>query len=252
MKKIFLSLIVFASISGLAFAQDQSYIITDLNGVEYENNSVHVFNEHGVVGEDPLEEAKLHLVTKNTSAHPIIVAVQISEIVNTDGSLAQFCVGGPAGNCFNNLVEGAFYPSDQGATVQAESSWGNNDYFINMDPTNLSQYTLRWVELDNSGFEIPNTSFYLTYKYDEAMSTSDVNSIAIAEVYPTVVKDFTTVNLKENAQVQVLDMQGKSVKSINLNSGESKLNLSNLSSGVYMIQFKGISGTTTVKKIIVK
>jgi len=249
MKKIIFSALFFAAVSG--YAQDQDYTVTNLDMVEYENNSVHVFNVHGTF-DDPIDEAKLHLVINNTTSDPIYVTGEVVEISNTNGEMAQFCIGGPAGNCFFPLFEGGFYPNTDGGVVPANANWGFNDYLINLDPTNLSEYTIRFLQTDGEGNEIPNTSFFLTYRYDENMSVSDMNSVAIAKVYPTVVKNTTTVNLKENAVVQVLNLQGKTVKSLNLKSGVSQLDLSGLSAGVYLIQFKGNSGLTTTTKVVVK
>jgi len=250
MKKIILSVMTFAAVSGISFAQDQDYTVTDLDMVEYENNSVHIFNVHGTF-EDPTDEAKLHLVINNTSSEQIKVAGQVVEFTNTDGSLAQFCIGGPAGNCFFPLFEGAFYPSQSGGIIESGSNWGLNDYLINLDPTNLAEYKLRFVQVDDNGDEIPNTSFFITYRYDANMATSDVNSIAIAEVYPTVIKNSTTVELKENANVQIVNLEGKVVKSLTMNSGKTSLDMSGLS-GVYWIQFQGVSGASTMKKVVVK
>lgn len=249
MKKLILSLLTIAAVSGISYAQDFS--ITDLDGVAYENNSVHVFNVHGTF-ENPIDDAKLHLVINNVSTAPIKITGQVVEITNTDGTLAQFCIGGPSGNCFFPLTEGAFYPSEQGGIIEPGSNWGNFDYLINLDPNELAEYKLRFVQIDESGNEMPDTSFFLTYRYDSSMSVSDANSIAIAQVSPTVIKGQTNVTLKENALVQVLNLEGKSVKSLKLNSGSSQLDLSGLSAGVYLIQFKGDSGLTTTKKVVVK
>jgi len=252
MKKLILSVIAITGVCGISLAQNQAYTITDLNMEEYENNSLHVFNVHGTF-EDPIDAAKLHLVVNNYGNEAIRVSAEVVEITNTDGSLAQFCIGGPAGNCFNPIFEGSFYPNENGGIVDAGTNWGMYDYLINLDPTNLSEYKLRFVQKDDSGNEIPDTNFYITYKYDEnAMGVSDVRSSAIAEVYPTVAKGFTNVNLKENANVQIVNLEGKSVRSLKLNSGKSQLDLSGLASGIYWIQFKGVSGLTTVSKIVVK
>ncbi len=235
----------------LTQAQNQDYIITNLDGVPYENNSVHIFNVYGTFA-DPIEEAKLHLKVNNPTSSSIYVSGQIVEMTNTDGTMAQFCIGGPSGNCFFPLVLNGFYPNNSGGIVPANGNWGNFDYMINLDPTNPVEYKIRFAQFDGAGNEVPDTSFFITYRYEEAMSVSDANSIAIAEVYPTVVKNSTTVSLKENASVKIISMEGKSVKSLNLNSGQSTLDLSGLSAGVYIIQFKGDSGLTTMKKIVVK
>lgn len=242
-------MLTIAAVSGISFAQD--FVITDLDGVPYENNSLITFNVHGTF-EDPIDAAKMHLVINNVSEAPIKVTGQIVEMLNTDGTLAQFCIGGPSGNCFFPLTEGAYYPSEQGGVIEPGSNWGNFDYIINLDPNELAQYKVRFVQIDGSGNEMPETNFFLTYLYDPSMAVSDLNSISIAEVYPTVAKGFTNVTLKENAAVQILNVEGKVVKSINLKTGNTQLDLSGLSSGVYWVSFKGGSGVTTTKKIVVK
>lgn len=252
MKKTILSALTLTLGLGISLAQNQDYTITDLEMVEYENNSIHVYNVHGTFA-DPVEEAKLHLVVNNFGNEDIKVAAETVEFTNTDGSLAQFCIGGPAGNCFNPIFEGSFYPNANGGILAAGSNWGMFDYFINLDPTNLAEYKLRFVQMDDSGNEIPDTNFFITYKYDEnAMAVSDVESSAIAQIYPTVASGYTNVSLKENASVQIMNLEGKSVKSLRLNSGESKLDLSGLPSGIYWVQFKGVSGLTTTSKIVIK
>lgn len=242
-------MLTIAVVSGISFAQD--FVITDLDGVPYENNSLITFNVHGTF-EDPIDAAKMHLVINNVSEAPIKVTGQIVEMLNTDGTLAQFCIGGPSGNCFFPLTQGAYYPSEQGGVIEPGSNWGNFDYLINLDPNELAQYKVRFVQIDGSGNEMPETNFFLTYLYDPSMAVSDMNSISIAEVYPTVAKGFTNVTLKENAAVQILNVEGKVVKSINMKTGKTQLDLSGLSSGVYLVNFKGDSGVTTTKKIVVK
>lgn len=232
-------------------AQNQEYRVMDLDMNEYENNSVHVYNVHGTF-DNPLDEAKLHLYLTNVGANPIKVSAQIVEMTNTDGSLAQFCIGGPAGNCFNPISEGSFYPNANGGILEAGGNWGLFDYLLNLDPTNLVEYKIRFVQKDDSGNDIPNTDFFISYRYDANMGVSDVNAIAIAKVYPTVAKGFTTVNLQEKATAQILNVEGKAVKSFKLNSGESQLDLNGLSAGVYWVAFKGESGKSTNIRIVVK
>lgn len=251
MKKIYFSILLLIISVNFALAQNQNYRIADLDGVNYVNNSLHIFNVHGTFA-DPIDEAKLHLVVNNDASEQIYVTAQIVEITNTDGTMAQFCIGGPAGNCFFPLVEGAYYPAVNGGVIEPGSNWGNFDYLINLDSNNLAEYKVRFVELDGAGNQLSGTDFFLTYRYDENMATTDVNSIAIADVNPTVVKGFTNVTLKENAQVQVVNLEGKVVKTLSMKVGSSTLDFSGVAPGVYWIQFKGVSGTNTMKRVVVK
>lgn len=250
MKKIFTT--VCLSLFALsAYAQNQAYVLSDLDGTPYENNSVHTFNIHGTFDEI-IDAAKLHLVITNEDFDDIYVRAEIMELINTDGTLVQFCIGGPSGNCFNGVDEGAFYPSEEGGLLEAAFSWGMNDYIINLDPTNNVGYKLRFVQTNGEGVEIPDTNFFITYRYESEMGVSDMQSLAFAQVSPTVAKGSTTVNLKENAQVQIVSLDGKVAKNLKMQSGTSQLDLSGLSAGVYWVTFKGEKGNTHSVKIVVK
>lgn len=250
MKKIFLSA-VFTLFAVTVFAQ-REYRVADLEDHEYENNTTFVFNVHGTFA-DPLEEAKLHLFITNETSHDIYIRGQVVEMVNTDGSLAQFCIGGPSGNCFFPLNTESFYPVTEGGIMYANSNWGLFDYFINLDDTNLAQYTVRLAQTDGAGNEIEGTDFTFTYLYDEdGMGVNDVQSRSIAEVYPTVAKGFTNVNLKEDASVQILNLEGRVVKNLSMNRGQSQLDLNGLSAGTYWVAFKGVSGVSHSIRILVK
>lgn len=251
MKKIFFSA-VFTLFAVSVFAQ-REYRVADLEDHEYENNTTFVFNVHGTFA-DPIEEAKLHLFITNEASHDIYIRGQVVEMVNTDGTMAQFCIGGPSGNCFFPLNTETFYPVTEGGVMFANSNWGNFDYFINLDDTNLAQYTVRLIQTDGAGNEIEGTDFTFTYLYDEdgEMGVSDVESKSIAQVYPTVVKGFTNVNLKEDANVQILNTEGRIVKMLSMKKGQSQLDMNGLSAGTYWVTFKGVSGVNTNIRVLVK
>lgn len=253
MKKIITGLFAVAFGLSITTAQERGYIVSNWEGEEYENNSIHVFNEFGVVDENeiPIDDNKLQLLIQNISDDQIRIFGQVIEFTNTDGQSAQFCI---IDACYENLIEGNFYPSN-GGIFPMDGNNGLNDYFANLDETNLVEYKFRIFQADvDTGVEIDDSSFYLTYVYDEDanMNVSDVQSIAIAQVYPTVAKNFTQVNLKESAKVQITNMQGKVVKTTQLNSGTSQLNLTGLTPGVYLVSFSGESGMNTTIRIVVK
>jgi len=247
MKKILLSILIAAG----SFANAQNYTITDLDLVPYANNSVFVFDNIGTP-DNFHSEAKLHFVLNNISDAPIKMYGEVSQITNADGSLTQFCFGT---DCYFGVSQGTKYPM-AGVIIQPNSNNGFYDYFLNTNDANSpAEYKFRFMEVDANDNEIANSSFYITYRYDVdgGMGVSDASaSKAIAEVAPSVAKGFTNAILKENASVQILNLEGKAVKSFNLNAGSSKIDLSGLSAGVYFIQFKGVSGVVTTNKVIVK
>src|SRR5690625_31804 len=101
---------------------------------------------------------------QNTSDEPNRIFGQVIEFSNTDGQKAQFCI---IDACYENLIEGNLYPSN-GGVFPIDGNNGFNDYFANLDETNLVEYKFRIFQADvDSGEEIEGSSFYLTYIFDE-------------------------------------------------------------------------------------
>ncbi|MBA5629678.1 T9SS type A sorting domain-containing protein [Moheibacter lacus] len=251
MKKFILSAVVGLSVMGFSNAQNQDFRLMDMHHTnEYDDDTE--INEGDVVifNTSVYEEAKLQFLTYNDGTETIGIQVECTGLTNTDGDSMELCYG----ECYYGIDTFIPYPTLGPVPVQpGQHQPIMADYFSNTDGnSDLVEYQFRFFQLDSEGFEIPDTSLNFTYRYDGTMATSDVNSIAIAEVYPTVAKGFTNVDLKENAKVQIVNLQGKVVKSLELNAGQSTLDLSGFAAGVYIIQFKGTSGLTTMKKVVVK
>lgn len=250
MRKLILSLLLPAF--GLMTAQTLDFSVTDLDGNPYENGGVYVFNVHGEMGDEPGMDIKLPLVIHNDTGEMIYMMGQVLEMVNTDGTLAQFCIGGEQGNCYFPIYEGEYYPPSR-FYVNAGEIQSIKDYFANFDPNSPVKYTFRLFQTDEDGFEIEGTNFQLTYEYEKPMAVNDLNSSDIVDVYPTYISaGSTTAELKEASTVRVLNTMGKVIKTIQLDSGKTVMNLSELPAGVYLLQFKGESGKISVKKVVVK
>lgn len=248
MKKIIFTLVLTSCFIGFSSAQ---FRLVNMNHTDDLSDDTQI-NEGDIVTftTAEYEDAKLKFLTYNDGTENMFVKVECEGLTNTDGSLMEVCYGA----CYTGIESFVAYPLDAPIFVGPGGHQGIlADYFSNTDNnSDLVEYDFRFFQTDMDGFEIEGTSFRFKYRYDGTMSVSDANSIAIAQVSPTVIKGQTNVTLKENALVQVLNLEGKSVKSLKLNSGSSQLDLSGLSAGVYLIQFKGDSGLTTTKKVVVK
>lgn len=72
----------------------------------------------------------------------------------------------------------------------------------------------------------------------------------LVKFYPNPSNGQITVSLPEPAKVSISDLSGKVVYSTLMNEGETNVNLSNFSSGIYMINFAGDNFTKTDKIIL--
>src|SRR5690554_528700 len=74
-------------------------------------------------------------------------------------------------------------------------------------------------------------------------------------VFPNPVTDIVTITNNENIgieQIEVLDINGKTIKSLNYNKeNEVQLNLGDFASGMYLLHIKTNEGTA-VKKVVKK
>ena len=69
-------------------------------------------------------------------------------------------------------------------------------------------------------------------------------------IYPNPVKDNLNIFTEEAGLGVLYDINGKELKRFTLNNGENKVNLSNLSKGVYILKTVGNSFKKTSKIVI--
>jgi hypothetical protein len=95
---------------------------------------------------------------------------------------------------------------------------------------------------------IDNIGFYI-----EPNTVKD-NSQAAVKVFPNPSHDYLTINSKNLIEsVYIYDLAGKSIKSVEgISDVTAKLEISNLTSGLYIAKIKDNQGNTESKKILVK
>lgn len=251
MKKIFFTVILSLGALSFLFGQNQVYrVMNSYNTLDTSDDTP--IQEGFVYTSNSIEEEHgLWFLTYNDSGEPINMQIECTGVSNgDDASGMQVCYG----LCITNIAVFQHIPGYPVTITPGNHQGFTTDHFIHHEESDdIIEYEFRFFQMDSDGFEIENTDLNILYRYDKnAMAVSDVNSISIAQVYPTVVRNSTTVELKEKAQVQIVSLEGKVVKTTSLNSGKSTMDLSGLSAGVYWIKFKGVSGTSTMKKIVVK
>lgn len=122
-----------------------------------------------------------------------------------------------------------------------------------------------WNVLD--GYELGYPDFYVAFVYKsttEAASSWEIDYVkvisygaeSVAEqnnaigLYPNPASEQVSFVLENDAQVSVFDMTGRMVNEVNLTAGEAQLNVSELQSGVYFVNFRYANGTTAVSKFV--
>ena len=76
------------------------------------------------------------------------------------------------------------------------------------------------------------------------------NNVQTVSLYPNPANEQVSFVLDNDAQVSVFDMTGRKVSEMNASAGNAQLNVSELESGVYFVNFRYANGSTAVSKFV--
>lgn len=246
MKKIIFAAVLFAA----SFAQAQISVEGN-NGAEITNGYSYVTNQLGLEG-----EAKLKiLVTNNSETETIRLKLKLVSMSNANGNNEnlQFCFDS---QCYIGVETGSTVPAATGGAVLAPGGRNNSsDHFANAfggdTPGQDVIYNLAIIEVSETGQELETLlSFSYTYK-----PTAGLNNFASLQqmgitVNNTVVKTTFDVTANQNAKLEIININGQSVKKATIVSGSQSVDLSGLSSAVYFAKFTNAENKTSQIRIV--
>jgi hypothetical protein len=229
-------------------AHAQFTVVTDTpTGTPINDDDIIAFGHVGI-------PAKLPFFINNTSSsETIYMRVEFTSAANADGSQMQLCI---TPTCYTSIAVGQSYPQEQGATslpLDPGEQSNNGNYFMNLENGNGAQvidYVFTFYQVNGTGFPI-GTPLTFTYRYDPNMAVKGMEKMEVS-VYPTTVTDVMMVNSDEALKMEVYNLLGSLVKSMELPRGENQINMSDLASQVYLVRFENEMGAVQTKKIIVK
>ena len=84
----------------------------------------------------------------------------------------------------------------------------------------------------------------------KTMVSVNENNVQSVSLYPNPANEQVSFVLDNDAQVSVFDMTGRKVSEMNAAAGNAQLNVSELESGVYFVNFRYANGSTAVSKFV--
>jgi uncharacterized surface protein with fasciclin (FAS1) repeats len=234
--------------------------------IDVDNGVVHVIDAVLVPGETVVD-----VVVASPDHTTLETAVVASELVPAlSDPFASFTVFAPTDDAFDNLpagvlddlladptgaladvllfhVSGELFLSGDLTDGLAVSTLVGDDVTITNDGTvifvNNAQVTVADLETDNGVVHVINA----VISDETAARIPDATDISI-QVFPNPTSEVVNVSLKENAFVQLIDLNGRSLKSWNMMAGTDQYELGNIPAGTYFLLFK--IGDETVRQII--
>lgn len=92
--------------------------------------------------------------------------------------------------------------------------------------------------------------FNLNYfKFDTFGAGIKKNNSGEAAVYPTLVRDFFTINSPQGGQMQIYSIEGKQIYSQKLEPGNTEININHIEKGLYITKITG-NGNTVCQQIL--
>ncbi len=243
MKRILLLTSVF--ISAIGFSQ---IALTRHNGTPVNNGQVLAFNTNSGTA------AEFDFYVKNLSATASVnVKINCMALVNTDGFGFELCFGN---ECLPDVEEGMTYPINfPYVTLPPLGQSGNDGHFLNTPVASSTapfpkDYTFRFYQAGNAS----GNTIDVTYRYDPNLSNDEISQLQASGVIvkSTVVENELVLDVLKGDSMVIYDLNGKAVYASKLNYGIQTINVSDLTSGVYLINFTNAEGVSTTKKIIKK
>ena len=119
-----------------------------------------------------------------------------------------------------------------------------------------SSGNFQWVDTRHAFYVTGMTSLYFAFRYtctDDAASNWEVaefkiysgdydveeNSVATFALYPNPATSSISIVAENTAEVQIMDMAGRMVKSVNAVEGVNSIDVADLRSGVYFVRMNG-------------
>lgn len=193
-------------------------------------------------------EAKLGYIVHNDSSELILMKAEVAELTGTDGTDFEICFGG---SCYFSVTDGQIIPQSPVA-IQPGQIQGMFDHMWNKSTANpYIEVKMKFYTVDSFG-NPTGEPFYVNYVYNENLGVNDLSSNVKSQVKNTVVRDYLALDLTEMSNINIYAMDGKLVKSLQANQGDTQLNLSNLNKGQYVVVVKTASGEVTSTKVMVK
>ena len=89
------------------------------------------------------------------------------------------------------------------------------------------------------------------YRHNPTLGVNEVSNVNLT-IQSTVISNELVLNVNEAVRMLVYDLQGRVVKQANLEAGRQTINMSDLNSQAYILQFKNEKGAVKTTKIIVQ
>jgi len=198
-----------------------------------------------------------HFVVHNTGTVPLKGTLHIDNIINTDGTEINVCVGfNGQGNCYNQIAIGDSYDTNShgstylqpgASSAPSDIDFAHHDGTPNFVSNNFPKDYVVSLTLYNANDNTVVGVTHFTYRYNPQ---SAINTLSKDEFSITTSKHSLRVRNTHNTELYIYNLTGKLVKTYKLSAGTHSLYI-NLTSGLYIARAKA-DGKEVTSKLYIK
>ncbi len=253
MKKI--TVLLTALLIGIiGFAQEDFSITSNFGDIE--DGKVFEFNT------TEKEDSSMNYVITNESDNDIHMRLMVVSMSNTDGTEFEACLGG---QCYYQIVGGETYPfpgdptgyetieageSNSGGTGDAANHiWNKKEEGESPEEPIVVDFEFQRVD-ETGSIVLDKVAF--TYIYEPELSVDKHENFGV-QILNTVVKNGElNIKTQEPAQIEIYNLLGQKFNTLKLESGINKVDVSNLSTQIYLVRIQNERGAIKTQKIVVE
>lgn len=244
MKKTTLSLLALLFFTSFLHAQ---FTVNRMDGTPFANNEIIEFTGHSN------DASELKFVVNNTGTQNLDFRIRCTNLVNSTGAGFQLCW---AFQCLNSIALNGVYPNFQNVINAGASTTGFGDSFKNFsagDGVNYPMdFTFRFFTINLAGATV-GSNLNVTYRFQGPLSIEQRDKLGRMgiRVRNTVVNAFVGLDVQKTVTYNLVNMQGQRISG-GLLSNDTNLDMSNLQSGIYLLNFSNEAGLSDTVKIVKK
>ncbi|MFT5237385.1 MAG: hypothetical protein ACI9M9_000977 [Flavobacteriaceae bacterium] len=237
--------ILFLSLLFVAISSNAQYSIVDGDGNVFVDGQIVEYNTVA------FPDAELEFFVTNNGAAPINMRIDFVSALNINTpSGFQLCFG----NCYFDIEVGDSVPPGIGfIAIGANQTTGIGNHFYGDyagSGSDIVDYVFRFYETDGAGVDIGNALTF-TYRYNPTLGLDDLNKLNV-EIDSTIISEILSLETTEALDVIIYDLQGRVVLKQRLDVGHQQINMSDLSSQMYLVHFQNNRGVSYTTKVVVK
>lgn len=155
----------------------------------------------------------------------VLIAVDFEDGMNPDEDPVQWC----------DITE--LFTFSTGNFDWVESGMVDITYYIQTLEPSGDYFRVAFIYNSTDALA---SSWEIDYvRVTKAVYSVNDNEAAKFDLYPNPANDVLRINAEANAMVEILDMAGRKVMSVNVTEGENVINVAELTSGVYFVKMNG-------------